>query len=626
MAVIKLSEIPNAPQQVANMTQNPQYTGDQVGGAAKADIARGFEGQMQNPQNAGLIGRATAEAGNDIISGGGNLASGMLYNAKGKNKETEAQYTANYYNAKTKLEDQYFQDINDPEKNISVMQRATHWKEVMGDNGSNILAQLPPQAQGVFGMEAIKEFHTGLATAANEAHVFMKQEQATTNLQAFQTALTGHDWGKATEIVASGVKNGSFTPEDGLRYDTSIRTNQQFQGILSSMAADKTGTLFKSVMATGESGSTMKGAPDVSAENLVKLGKAGEAAYNQNLWGNNVEQLKSKIDSKQIIDPKQLDTDPLYKDMPEPQKEAVRSRISNNRAGTAEGEVYSSAGQDLVNTYPKDKNNKSNELLERKTWILGNVPEPAASKQIDALDRKYAEMVGNGGNLKPETGVMTNAAQKVNAIFESGRLIDAKLSVLDAKIRKGTASKSELDSYLKGSAIRDSIMEKVRAAGPQNEADADKIINEATRNYRATHPKTERGGFLWLKKQGAPAPVINTTDNSNPIIKIAGSGTTFGYKGDPYMDSNTAKGIGDHDNKLSDGSVAFSREIKKQISAQGIKKGDPIILHFEDGTKIAAVNDDTTDKGLKGRVDFFNPNGPDQNPYEGKKIVGVQRG
>jgi hypothetical protein len=626
MAVIKLSEIPNASQAVANMTMNPQYAGDQVGGAAKADIARGFEGLMQNPQNAGIVGKATAAAGNDIISGGANLASGMLYNAKGKDKETEAHYTANYYNAKTQLEDQYFQDINDPEKNISVMQRATHWKEIMGDNGSNILAKLPPQAQGVFGMEAIKEFHTGLATAANEAHVFMRQEHATNNLKAYQTAMTGQDWGKAKEIVAAGIKNGSWTAEDGLRYETSINTNQQFHSILNEMNADKTGTLYKTVMALGESGGTMKGAPDVSAENLVKLGKAGEAAYNTNLWGNNVEQLKQLIDSKEIIDPKQLDTNPLFKDMPDSQKEAVRSRITNNRAGTPEGEVYSSAGQDLVNTYPKDKTNKSNELLERKTWILGNVPEPAASKQIDALDKKYAEMVGNGGNLKPETGVMTNAAQKVNAIFDSGKLIDEKLSVLDAKIRKGTASKAELDSYLKGSAIRDSIMEKVRAAGPQNEADADKIINEATRNYRAANPKTERGGFLWLKKQGVPAPVIKTSDNSSPIIKIAGTGTTFGYKGDPNMDSNTAKGIGDHDNKLADGSVGFSREIKQQIKSAGIKKGDPIILHFDDGTKIAAVNDDTTDKGLKGRVDFYNPNGPDQNPYEGKKIVGVQRG
>jgi hypothetical protein len=625
MAVIKLSEIPNASQAVANMTMNPQYAGDQVGGAAKADIARGFEGLMQNPQNAGIVGKATAAAGNDIISGGANLASGMLYNAKGKDKETEAHYTANYYNAKTQLEDQYFQDINDPEKNISVMQRATHWKEIMGDNGSNILAKLPPQAQGVFGMEAIKEFHTGLAAAANEAHVFMKQEHATNNLKAYQTALTGHDWDKAKEIVSAGIKNGSWTAEDGLRYQTSIDTNQQFQGILNEMNADKTGTLYKTVMALGESGGTMKGAPNVSAENLVKLGKAGETAYNNNLWGNNVEQLKQLIDSKEIIDPNQLKGNKLFEGMPEPQKEAVRSRITNNRAGTTEGEVYSNAGQDLVNTYPNDKTNKSNELLERKTWILGNVPEPAASKQIDALDKKYAEMVGNNGNLKPETGVMTNAAQQVNAIFDGGKFIDFKFSEIGKTVKDGSANAETIKKYLEMSALKDSVLDKVRASGVQNDADAQKIIYQELRNIRATDKAPPTEGGLWWKKP-IPIPQIKTSDNSSPIIKIAGTGTTFGYKGDPNMDSNTAKGIGDHDNKLAEGSVGFSREIKQQIKSAGIKKGDPIILHFDDGTKIAAVNDDTTDKGLKGRVDFYNPNGPDQNPYEGKKIVGVQRG
>jgi hypothetical protein len=272
-----------------------------------------------------------------------------------------------------------------------------------------------------------------------------------------------------------------------------------------------------------------------------------------------------------------------------------------------------------------DKNNKAKEFMDIKTWINAEVPEPAASMQIEAITSKYKEMENNGGNLKPETQVMTTAAQHVDTILDTGTLVDGQMSVLEGMVRKGEASESEQAQLLKLQAIKANILEKVRAKGPQNEAAAIDAINSETRQIRATNPKTERGGFLWLQKRAIPAPQIKVSDSSNPVIKVAGTGTTFGYKGDPNMDSNTAKGIGDHDNKLAEGSVGFSREIKQQMKEAGIKKGDPVILHFEDGTKVAMRNDDTTDKGLKGRVDFYNPSGPSKNPYEGKKIIGVQK-
>jgi hypothetical protein len=621
MAIIKLSEIPNAPQGVANMTMNPQYAGDQVGGAAKADIARGFEGLMQNPQNAGLIGRATASAGNDIISGGGNLASGMLYNAKGKDRQAEAEGMATYYANKTKVEDEYYSRINNPDNPIPVESRPAVWLDVT-QKGARFLEGMPSNQQHVFAGEAIKDFNHGVASTANEVHTYQKQLYATNQLTQFQTALTGKDWQSARGLVESGVKTGAFSPEDGVRFETSIKTNEQFNGILDALQADKTGKLWETIKSTGEAGGEIKGAPNVSSENLVKLGKVGEAIHLQNVWNNNVEPLNAKMDAKEIIDPKQLQSDPLYKSMPKEQQDAALKRLTNNRAGTTDGEAYTNAGQDLVSKFPADKGNKAKEFMDIKTWITAEVPEPAASAQIKAITEKYQEMANNGGNLKPETAVMTNASQYTEAILDSGRLYDEKFSEIGKKVRDGSASKEELSSYLKLQAIKNGILERVRAKGPQSDADAIQIINEATRNIRATNPKTE--GMLWWKK-AVPAPQIKVSDSSNPVIKVAGTGTTFGYKGDPNMDSNTARRIGDHDNKLADGSVGFSREIKKQISEAGIKKGDPIILHFEDGTKVAMRNDDTTDKGLTGRVDFYNPSGPQKNPYEGKKIIGVQK-
>jgi hypothetical protein len=344
----------------------------------------------------------------------------------------------------------------------------------------------------------------------------------------------------------------------------------------------------------------------------------------QNIWTNNVEPLNAKMDAKQIIDPRQLQDDPLYKQMPKEQQDAALKHLTNNRAGTQEGEVYTNAGQNLVNKFPADKGNKAKEFMDLKTWITAEVPEPAASMQIKSLTEKYQEMANNGGNLKPETGVMTTAAQYIDTILDSGSLVDGNKSVLEAKVRKGEASKEEQAQLLKIQAINATLLEKVRKAGPQTEGDVIPIINEATKNIRASQKDPPMEGSLWWKKPKG-VPQIKVSDATGPVIKIAGTGTTFGYKGDPNMDSNTEKGIGDYDNQLTASSVGFSREIKKQIREAGIKKGDSIILHFDDGTKVAMRNDDTTKEGLTGRVDFYNPAGPSKNPYEGKKIVGVQK-
>jgi len=515
MANIKLSEIPNAPQGVNNYSLNPQFSGDQVGNEAKADIARGFQGQMQDTQNAGLIGRSIAGLGNDITSSAGNFSSAALYYKKGKDRQAEAEGFSTYYGNKTAIEDEYYSRINDPNNPIPIESRAGIWMDVT-QKGQRFLQGMPPEQQQAYGVEATKDFYAGVTAASNEVHALKKQEYATNQLTAFQTALTGKDWANARIAVATGVKTGAFTPEDGLRYETTIKTNEQFQTLVGKMNDDPTGKLYKSVMSAGEQGATLKDAPDLSPENLVKLGKVGEAIYNQNLWANNVEKFKNEIDLKHIIDPNQLKGNKAFEDMPEPQKAAVLARLTNNRAGTQEGEVYSSAGQNLVDTYPKDKNNKSNELLDRKTWILGNVPEPAASKQIDALDKKYAEMVNNGGNLKPETGVMTNAAQQVDAIFDTGFYGGKKFSEIGKTVKDGTASQADIQTYLQISALKDSVMEKVRASGAKNDVDAQKVYEQELRHIRATDPSPPTDGMLWWKKTAPiPSAKIPTTMNNN---------------------------------------------------------------------------------------------------------------
>lgn len=635
MANIKLSEIPNAPQAVNNYSLNPQFSGDQVGNEAKSDIARGFQGQMQDTQNAGLIGRSIAGLGNDITSSAGNFSSAALYYKKGKDRQAEAEGFSTYYGNKTAIEDEYYSRINDPNNPIPIESRAGIWMDVT-QKGQRFLQGMPPEQQQAYGVEATKDFYAGVTAASNEVHALKKQEFATKQLTTYQTAMTGLDWDNAKIAVATGVKTGAFSPEEGARMDTSIRTNQQYHGLIDKMYADKTGTLFKSIMATGEQGATLKDAPDVSPENLVKVGKIGEAIYNQDLWANNVEQFKAQIVSKEIIDPNQLKGNKRFYTMPEPQQAAVLAYLTNNRAGTQEGEVYSSAGQNLVDIYPKDKNNKSNELLEYKTWILGNVPEPAASVQIDALDKKYAEMVNNGGNLKPETEVSTNLSRGVNAYLKGQMFGDYTESPTDSlesqsSTKAADAANSVKDQVMKGGKIGNTTYPSGPPATSHEayqrlESAMQKRIQASDANE--LFKKKEQHGAIWkFFHPSAPAsassselPQNKTTMSfSTPIGRV----TSYGYKGDTTPDTNSSAGIGAFTKHLIAGqSFGTSYDIEQKLRDSGIKPNDKVELTLSNGEKVVKIWHDrgaTPEQARKlglrnysGRFDFYSPDGPDK--------------
>lgn len=104
--------------------------------------------------------------------------------------------------------------------------------------------------------------------------------------------------------------------------------------------------------------------------------------------------------------------------------------------------------------------------------------------------------------------------------------------------------------------------------------------------------------------------------------------TTYGYKGDTTPDRNSANGIGAWDNKLSNTSMAVSRDIEATLRAANIKPRSKVSLLLEDGTTLIKTWDDRTAKSYKGRplvarFDFYCPSGC--NEHEGKKILSLRK-
>ncbi|MFZ8972577.1 MAG: hypothetical protein ACO2ZD_00595, partial [Pseudomonadales bacterium] len=80
------------------------------------------------------------------------------------------------------------------------------------------------------------------------------------------------------------------------------------------------------------------------------------------------------------------------------------------------------------------------------------------------------------------------------------------------------------------------------------------------------------------------------------------------YAGDPYMNDNDRRGIGNRNNKLvQDKSVALSPETAYHLGID-LKAGHRVVCQFPDGVCKTYSVDDSTREGLKNyRLDLYDP-------------------
>lgn len=120
-------------------------------------------------------------------------------------------------------------------------------------------------------------------------------------------------------------------------------------------------------------------------------------------------------------------------------------------------------------------------------------------------------------------------------------------------------------------------------------------------------------------------PASNEPPTSNkPPANVRGSRVTdYGQATDPYLDSNTAKGIGINgigegkgpaglqggNYLLEDYSMAVSPDVEAQMRSTGIEPGDWVTVSTSDGRTLTKRWDDRTASNLSGRVDFYTPVG-----------------
>jgi hypothetical protein len=644
MATIPLSEIPNAPQGVFTPTADYRFPTDQVGDQAKGEIARGFQGMMQDPRNAGLKYDSQAAIGNATTKTTADIAGTAIeVNSINQQKRQKLSYDSGLIKLtqnETAANDKY----NELRSGLPVAQWPSAYVQAYGKDGESLMANLDPMEQKTMIPHAMRSFHTGMQQASTQAFVNQQQEDAAIATQDFSNKLTTAKTPEEVEglkpLLDAYQSKGNFSKSQVISFQTAIQTRGETLGWVQGLQAEN--DQFMTGQSKDVQGPTLKrlqdaadkevGIGNLDAEHVKKLAKSGTAMANDTVWtmaGHYMDQFKSGT----LTSVNQLEKDAIFQNMPSDVRNAVYKYVAQPYLGTSQGEINRKDGQSKVDSFPPtDGSDVGKAYYATQIQLMSTVPAPFLDDQLKTLEKKRLEMSENGGNLKPETQIVTDVARGVKAHLMGGTFGPYAATPTDtqeATDSNKAATKAEgiQVQVLSGGKIGHDTYPSGPPSTPKEAADR---LDSAMKKYQ----QGADASSLFNKPAPKHGPIYNWFHgqaNNNPVIPIDAVGTTYGYKSDPYMDSNTKMGKGDHENKLVDqsedgGSVGFSREIKKQITAQGIKKGDPIILHLDDGTTVAALNDDTTDKGLTKRADFYNTRGEKANPYQDRKIVGVQKG
>jgi len=666
MATIPLTDIPNAPTGVFTPVSDYKFPTDQVGDAARNDINRGFQGAMQNPANAGLQYDAQTHLGQQISSTTGQVAGlAMQLQAEQNKKDYEqAQYTGTlkFYQNQTDVSKLYDQK----KSQLPVSQWPSAWNEAAGENGSNLINgvdgqnQLSPWEQRAMMHEVMKTYHTGMATATNQAYAQEHQDDAVDALTTIQEAAKKGDWKAFDAQYDAGTSRGLFSKEQQLSLMKQKAVSQDYNGAVTEVTSNPTGQIAQDFQAAAKTGSTLKSYPNLSAENVKKIGGVVDVVKNDNIW-NTASYFKAQIDAGTIKDASQFENDPQFKAMTgtdeatgKQAQDAIRQYLTNPWAGTPKGEANFNQGNNLVGTFPDKSPNAdpvAKQYMDRKLWVMGNVPAPQTDDLIKQLDKRRAELAdpANNGSLKPETKISQFVSKQMDSKLKGGYFGDFVATPTSTE-----ESDAHNAAYYKQQGIQDQVMKGGKIGrdtysdgAPATMQEAQDRINSAMTKYQQANDammptkSAPQHGMIYnffhpnASTKGKTSDVTDTSvsasvaSNDNPVIPVSAVGTTYGYekKGEPNHDTNSSNGIGDHDNPLTKGtSVALSPEIKSAAKQAGIKKGDMMYVHFEGQENPVLVrNDDTTSKKLKGRVDFYNPDGEANNPYQDMKVVGIQK-
>ena len=499
MANIPLSDIPNAPQQVFSPTADPRFGGDQVGNEAKQQIREGYGSLMQDPARAGAIGAAVMNLGESITKAGDGIGEAIGMDQVGKQRQAmEAARDSGFLKLsqnKIGIENQFNQlSAGQPVANYPMI-----WDKLVGGaegttfysgvNGSN---PMTPLEQAVMTHHVMEASYTGMAHYTGAAHAIDLQNQAASATALYNSQINKGDLDGAAQTSVSMTALGFQNKGQEIANNQNISAARDAQlftkslvdhstAFLNGKATDPTPPALRTMQDYAARG---QGMGNMDAAQVMKQAKIGEAVVNQQLWGM-VGNVQNAIYSDTYKSSDALEKAfPYIKNLPEAQKTAVFNTYNNLREGTALGTAATKEAQHMVDEFPKTDSSNSEELLNAKTFIGQNVPNSQQKDLIAQLDKKQRERIDNGGNLKPESQLKQYAAEKVGALLK-GQTFGKYDPYMINNPKGNKITQEKLQPTLDALARAEDIKRLVERSGETTQKGIDKVIDDATKTYRA---------------------------------------------------------------------------------------------------------------------------------------------
>jgi hypothetical protein len=599
MAVIRLEDIPNAPD-LASMSapqvNNVNLPNVELGGA-RAAVARGYDAAMQNPANAGAIANSIYKGADAAYKGAKTLADKQQ---ELNDNAAWAEFSTNYDSQKSQLEESL--DRSRPET------WASSYANFRSKNVDPAWQALPVSVQ--------QKRYADYLNLTSKDQVKIGQD-------AFQARIAGDMVKQQTHInllVEAGKFDDAKKSLEEMRpslspqqYETSLsklNTSEQLHALNTQIALkpDEWVAKLSDAYAKDEQIPEMS---NISKDQLPKLIQHAEnvSKIQQEQNFNSISSSVSNGEIQSVVD---IEKDPRFSKIKNPRfKESLKEAVADRWLDTKAGEASSKSAMLSVKAYPSS-DDPVTEAMELRKTINDSVPSIYRDAVNKALDSKINEMASNGGKLKPETELIQYGTQRL-AVARDGGVFGKFYS--DKEVKEDSSGK-KAKANIEAMKQMEDVELQLRNSGAKTRAEADKVIEEATAAGRAKQAAGEIGNqkgwfdFLKSRKKDEPAPV-------------SGKITKYGYEkpGQADYDSNSARGIGAADNKLTPGeSIALSPDLEKST---GAKIGDKVVVTLANGEKMVKRFDDRTRSRLKGRVDIYSPDG--NQPLDGVKVAKVEK-
>jgi hypothetical protein len=596
MAVIPLKDIPNigdlasmsAPQ--VNNVNAPRVDF----GGERAAVARGYESAMENPRNAGLVGGAIADVGSDVYKSAKSLADkqqkldadvakidlGTRVAEFNNNFWTSADYS-NYQT----LGNQYTKRFDE---------EVTSW------------AKSQPEAvqQGMW-LNVLDARSKGFAEASHVAH-----KQDLTN--KFVTAWDGivqkaKQWDSegAYADAEKATQDGLFNPKQKEEIFATIEATKsdKYADLIIQQNPERAAAEFKKAAETDTQIPGLESFTKKEYDNKAKIAE-NVVKYNQAEEGTAVYDLINSGEIKTVAQLKKLQS---YQKLSPEWKQATESKLVNEvLADTPDGNRAVGDSLGLLASFAKGDASDLNFDYEKLTRMAGTLPAADSERFLKEAKQIRNSRKDNKGELPDEIKQRYEMSSTLYNWYKGG-------------VFGSPETKGAVEAFKQAETDWRTI--SGRNQGTLNEAKKEFMMQHRVEAANAALiPDTKPKG--WIKRAmdwmdgGKPQASNDAGDSAGKITK-------YGYEkpGEADYDSNSARGIGAADNKLTPGeSVALSPDLEK---ATGAKIGDKVVVTLANGEKMVKRFDDRTSKRLKGRVDIYSPDG--NQPLDGVRVAKVER-